>query len=124
MQTKAATSSPMTRRPILKLPDPSLGTPASLLPRSCLVDRITLEEAEELLAGSLTSTWTLAAPPRTDLSAPWEEVKAGLCPGDELWTYETHAECETRSRIHKGIALVRRRRVIASLKTGTRYYWW
>lgn len=114
----------MTRRPVLKLPDSSLGTPASLLPRSCLFDRITVEQAEELLASSHTKIWRLAAPPRTELSAPWVEVKEGLRPGDELWTYKTLADCETRSRIDKGIALVRRRRVIATVNTGTRYYWW
>lgn len=114
----------MTKRPILKLPDPSLGTPASLLPRSCLVDRITVEQAEELLAGSHTKQWTLASPPRTSLNAPWEEVMASMLPTDELWTYETIADCETRSRRDRGIALLRRRRVIAIVNTGTKYWWW
>lgn len=114
----------MTIRPVLKLPDPSLGTPASLLPRSCLVERISMEQAEQLLVGAHTKVCTLAAPPRTHLSAPWAVVKEGLRPGDELWTYKTIADCETRSRIDKGIALVRGRRVIAMVKTWTKYYWW
>ncbi len=117
-------SAAMTRRPILKLPDPSLGTPASLLPRSCLVDRITAEQVVDLLARSHTKQWTLAAPPRVHLSATWEEVKASMRPTEELWTYETSAACETRSRRDQGIALLRRRRVIAIVKTGTQYRWW
>lgn len=83
-----------------------------------------MDQAEELLVSAHTKVCALAAPPRIYLTAPWAEVKEGMRPGDELWAYKTHAECETRSRIDKGIALVRRRRVIATVRTGTRYYWW
>lgn len=114
----------MIDRPILKLPDPSLGTPPSLLPRSCLCDRITLEQAEEMMRSRGRWEWTLASPPRTHLSAPWTEVKTQIQPDDELWTYETIADCESRSRRDRGVALLRKRRVIARVQTEVKYWWW
>ena len=114
----------MANRPILKLPDTSLGSPPSLLPRSCLVQRITLEQAEEMMRKRGYWEWTLASPPRTHLAAPWAEVKARMQPEDELWTFETYAECEAKSRLDEGIALVRRRRTIAKVHTAvSRRYW-
>ncbi|MGD9785838.1 MAG: hypothetical protein AB7E80_16025 [Hyphomicrobiaceae bacterium] len=95
-----------------------------MLPRSCLVDRIAAEQVEDLLARSHSKKWTLAAPPGTYLTATWEEVKASMLPTDELWTYETFAACETKSRRDQGIAVLRIRRVIAMVKTGTQYRWW
>jgi hypothetical protein len=116
----------MANRPILKLPDPSLGSPPSLLPASSLLDRVTLEQAENLLAryGRTGMAWTLASPPRTHLSAPRDEVKGRMQPGDELWTFETYAACETKSRLDEGLALVRRRRTIAKVQTNVSYRWW
>jgi hypothetical protein len=114
----------MAERPTLRLPDPSLGTPPTLLPRSRLVERIALEQAEEMMRESGYWEWTLASPPRTHITAPWDEVKVQMQPDDSLWTFETLADCETKSRRDGGIALLRRRRVIAKVHTYAKIWWW
>lgn len=62
--------------------------PAPLPPHSRLVERICMVQAEQVLVTAHNKQWTLAAPPRTHPSEPWVEVKADVCSGDGLCTYQ------------------------------------
>ena len=68
--------------------------------------------------------WAVAGLVGTETRAEWAEVKAHMHPDDQLWTFETQADSETRARVSKGLALVRKRRVIAMFTAEVKRYYW
>ena len=61
--------------------------------------------------------WTLQSPSGGTSRVDWQDVRAQMQPGDELWTYERYAEREYKSRSSAGFALVRHRKVFAYTET-------
>jgi hypothetical protein len=47
----------------------------------------------------------------------WEELKANMRPGDELWTFASPAESWQHFAGRSGIALVRNKRIVCALVT-------
>lgn len=115
----------MADRPVIGLPDPSLGSPRPVLPRSALFTRLTVQQAEEILrqSGALQNQWFQSARSYTEQRVSWEDIKSQMQPGDELWTYETWAECDYKARASDGLALVRKRKPIAHVQTHVRRFY-
>jgi hypothetical protein len=80
-----------------------------LLPKHWLQERISAEQAEveHMSAGT----------PFGGLNAKWQEVKAAMRTGDELWSFCSPPDSWRAHAGRSGIALVRDRRIVRDLVT-------
>lgn len=86
-----------------------------------LDEKITVEEAERQNPGLPNDDRAERFPeirkPFGFLSPKWDALKAQMQPGDELWTFSSSAESWQNLAGRAGIALVRDKKVIATIVT-------
>lgn len=113
------------KRPILKLPDPPPEKPPQVLPKSALIAPVTIEEADDLVTQSIAEKWLLldftgrfpgAEKSDEDVQRGWADLCSMTEPGDQLWFYRTGPVL-----VEEGIALERKRRIIAKAMLGRRH---
>jgi hypothetical protein len=80
-----------------------------LLPKHCLYERISVEQAEtEHMSGGV---------PFGGVNAKWQALKATMRTGDELWSFCSQPDSWGAHAGRSGVALVRDGRVVADLVT-------
>lgn len=91
------------------------------IPHDWLREKITVEEAERRHPGLPHDERARRFPeirkPFGFLSAQWEELKAKMQPGDELWEFRSPPESWKHLAGAGGVAVLRDGKVIASLFT-------
>jgi len=81
-----------------------------MIPRSWLNEKTTVTEAEAANPGirdGRAERFANAAKPFGFQNRRWEELKALVLPGDEIWTFSSPAESWERLAGRAGVALVR-----------------
>ena len=82
--------------------------------------RVSVHEAEAAhpgLADERARSWPALAKPFGGSNPAWESLKAGLRPGDEIWTFASPPESRERFAGRQGVALVRDGAVVAEIVT-------
>ena len=91
------------------------------IPQRWLVECLTVEEAELRNSSRIDDDRLTSHPelsrPFCGLNQQWEELKAQIKPGDELWTFASSSDSWSHLAGRAGVALLRQTRVIASLVT-------
>jgi hypothetical protein len=91
------------------------------IPKAWLDKKVSIEEAEALHPGvhdERVRSMPEIAKPFGFLHGPWEELKAQLQPGDELWTFSSPAESWQNLAGRAGVAVVRDGNPIKVITTG------
>jgi hypothetical protein len=97
------------RPPPIRNEDPPPIADENPLPKHWLYERITVEQAEaEHMSGGV---------PFGGLNAKWQELKAAMRTGDELWSFCSPPESWRAHAGRSGVALVRDRRIVGDLVT-------
>jgi hypothetical protein len=89
-------------------------------PAEWLQERITVEEAEHLhtrAPDERSARVPVLGKPFGFLNAEWEELKARMRPGDELWTFASPPRFWQHMAGRSGIALVRDKKMVCAVVT-------
>ena len=82
--------------------------------------KLSVREAEAAHPGIVDQRarrWPALAKPFGGLNPEWESLKAGLRPGDEIWTFGSTPESCERFAGRQGVALIRDGAVVAEIVT-------
>lgn len=91
-----------------------------IYPLEWLQERITVQEAERMhtrAPDERSARIPALRKPFGFRNAQWEELKARMWPGDELWTFASPAESWRHLAGRSGIALVRNKKMVCAIVT-------